>query len=276
VPAGESSADQPTSETVAAARADTVDPAGSDPPLELDAEAELRELRQVDDEPSDPVHEQVNVSDNEPFKQPVPLGLAARAPANRYANLSPWQCRKELSRRRLPVKRYRNAKGIAVPLRLTEALDGVRFNDGGQRSPFSMLDCRLALLLDDFADVLSAHGVSAVRVDNYYRRNARLPGSRKRSQHAHGLAIDITEFTLEDGRKLNVEELWGSAIGEHPCGATATLSNPSAESLLLRNLVCNVARAGLFHHILTPCHDRAHKNHLHLDIKRGTKTTMIR
>jgi hypothetical protein len=115
-----------------------------------------------------------------------------------------------------------------------------------------------------------------VRVDNYYRRSAHLPGSKRRSQHAHGLAIDVTEFTLQDGRSLNVEELWGSAIGEQPCGPSAILTDPRPEALLLRNLVCNLARAGLFHHILTPCHDRAHRNHLHLDIKRGSKTTMIR
>lgn len=37
-------------------------------------------------------------------------------------------------------------------------------------------------------------------------------------------------------------------------------------------LVCELARGGLFHTVLTPDHDRAHYNHLHLDLKEGQRS----
>jgi hypothetical protein len=40
-------------------------------------------------------------------------------------------------------------------------------------------------------------------------------------------------------------------------------------------VICDVARSGLFHHILTPNHDAAHKNHFHLDIARGARQRII-
>ena len=39
--------------------------------------------------------------------------------------------------------------------------------------------------------------------------------------------------------------------------------------------VCAVAREGIFHYLLTPNFNVAHRNHLHLDIKRGLKEWTI-
>jgi hypothetical protein len=194
----------------------------------------------------------------------------------RYANLAPWQCRKELTRRKLPFKRLGPTRGIATAVLLNGPLNGVEFITAGKRSPFSRLDCRLALVLDDFTRSLAQAGVKSVRVDNFYRLGARLPGSRRRSQHGYGLAMDVTEFTLVSGAELDIEDAWGSAIGNVPCGPDAPLDPAHPEALTLRNLVCAFAGQGFFHHILTPCHDLAHRNHLHLDIKRGGIQTMIR
>jgi hypothetical protein len=138
-----------------------------------------------------------------------------------------------------------------------------------------MLDCRLALTLDDLAAVLAEQGVVKVRIDNFYRSGARLSGRRNKSQHGYGLAIDLVSFTLADGTTLDVEQDWGSGIGVAACRADAQLQAPTERSVTLRNLTCVIARAGLFHHILTPGHDHAHRNHLHLDIKRGEKTLLI-
>jgi hypothetical protein len=43
----------------------------------------------------------------------------------------------------------------------------------------------------------------------------------------------------------------------------------------LRNIVCAAARAGLFHHVLTPNYDAAHRDHLHLDIKRDARSVVV-
>jgi hypothetical protein len=210
---------------------------------------------------------------NEPLSGP---GLPREAPAVRNANLSPAQCRAETRRRKLPVRAVGgDARGIAVPLRLDGPLRGVRFVAPGRRSPYGLLDCRLALTLDDLAEVLAAHGVVEVRVDNMYRPRAHLPGSRKRSQHAYGLAADITQMKLADGRTLVVERDFQGARGEPVCGPESRLVQPTPEAIALRNVLCAAAGQGLFHHILTPGYDEAHRDHLHLDIKRDEKRRSV-
>jgi hypothetical protein len=121
---------------------------------------------------------------------------------------------------------------------------------------------------------LKRHDVVEVGVDNMYRPHAHLPGKKKPSQHSYGLAIDMTRLKLADGRELVVERDFQGALGEPVCGADA---RPELESdaLRLRDLICDVARSGSFHHILTPNHDVAHRNHFHLDIARGARQRMI-
>lgn len=191
----------------------------------------------------------------------------------KYANLSPGQCRTQLQKERLPHRRvYGGASGIATPLRIDGPLHEVGFRTAGPKSKFSLLDCRLLLTLDELAAILAKHGVSEIQVDNLYRPHAHLPGKKRgRSQHAYGLAMDVTAFTLKDGRRLVVEDHFNGKLGEAVCGADAQLHDETPEALALRNLVCDIAQSGLFHNVLTPNHNTAHHNHLHLDIKRGAK-----
>jgi hypothetical protein len=211
------------------------------------------------------------------FQEPLPpRELARDAPAVRAANLSPSACLAELRKRNLPFVRDTSAApGVAVPVRISGPLRGVRFVAPGKKSVYGKLDCRLALALDDFVTVLERHGVVAVRVDNLYRPKARLPGRRTSSQHRYGLAADITAFELADGGVLSIETEWRSPIGSVPCGPEAKLDEPAAPAIALRNLVCDVARSGTFHHLLTPSYNAAHRDHVHFDIKRGEKRWII-
>ena len=197
------------------------------------------------------------------------------SPASRYASFSSATCRAELRKRKLSTKAAGSASGVGAPLRFAGPFQGVKFVTPS--SKYGVLDCRLALALDDMAKVLAPHGVVEVHVDNFYRPHARLPGRKnKASQHAYGLAIDILSLKLADGRKLSVEETWHGERGRPPCGPDATITEPSEEATLLRSLVCEVARGGIFHHLLTPSYDEAHKNHLHFDIKRGARELLVR
>jgi hypothetical protein len=169
---------------------------------------------------------------------------------------------------------------VAVPLRLTAPLNGVSFVAPGKRSVYGILDCRLALILDDASRVLRAHDVAAVLVDNMYRPRARLPRQAKKrrpkSQHAYGLAIDILGLKLSDGRTLNVEGDWHGVIGAAPCGPDARVASPSEAAVTLRNALCALAREGLFNHVLTPNYDEAHGDHFHLDVKRNARERIVR
>ncbi|MEZ4374970.1 MAG: extensin family protein [Polyangiaceae bacterium] len=220
----------------------------------------------------------------EPFMQPLEprRALAATSFARRFANLSPGQCMKQLRAAKLPVKHWGGpAKGIANPHKLDGALAGVKFVFPGGKSPFGVLDCRLVLALNEFARVLAAHSVVRVQLDNMYRPHSRLPRHhrgkpRNPSQHSYGLAADITRFWLADGSVLSVEDDWHGELGAPACGPDAVLNEPDADSIRLRNLVCAVAREGIFNHMLTPGFNAAHRNHFHFDIKRDADYQALR
>ncbi|HLV65122.1 MAG TPA: extensin family protein [Polyangiaceae bacterium] len=186
------------------------------------------------------------------------------------------QCRKELRARRLPAEPTKPHSGIATPLRLTGPLRGVRFISPGKRSVYGVLDCRLVLALDELSRVLAELDVVEVYIDNLYRPRARLPGKKARSQHAYGLAADIMGFKLADGRVLDIERDFHGTIGVPPCGPKSPPVELPSEGVLLREIVCRVAREGVFHHLLTPNFNRAHRNHLHVDIKRDARGYLLR
>jgi hypothetical protein len=203
--------------------------------------------------------------------------LRAKSAARRYGNMSPGACAKELRTLNGMFKRVGAQKGVATPTRVIGPIEEIRFRVPGEKSKFGVLDCRLALTLVEFARFLKERGVTEVVVDNFYRVNARLPGKRtKRSQHAYGLAIDLRAFHLADGSRWDVEQDWGASTDTEPCGPLATLVSPTQHTAGLRNLVCELFEEQLFSHHLTPSHDAAHRNHLHLDIARDAKSVMIR
>src|SRR5690606_29541791 len=129
--------------------------------------------------------------------------------------------------------------------------------------------------------VLALHGVVRVQLDNMYRPRSKLPAARRGkrrapSQHAHGLAADITRFWLKDGGVLRVADDWQGGLGEPACGPDVKLHDPTASAIRLHNLVCAVAAEGIFTHMLTPGFNAAHRDHFHFDIKRGADYQALR
>jgi hypothetical protein len=211
---------------------------------------------------------------DQPFQTPLPANRSARkSVASRFASLTPGQCRAELRKRKIGSRPPGFATpNVATPMRLKGALRGVQFIAPGPRSVFGILDCRLALVLDELASLLAEHDVSAVHVDSMYRPRARMGGSRKPSQHSHGLAVDIIAFTFSDGRTLTIKDDWHGALSTKVCGPGTQPVDPTPEALTLWNLVCAIAKKGLFHHMLTPNFNKEHEDHLHFDIKRDGET----
>ena len=231
-----------------------------------------------------------------PFQQPIPgLDVLLKGPASKYGNLSPAECR-----RRLAATSGHDAfmsvgpsNGIAAPERVIGPISGVQFLVPPKKSPFGILDCRQALLWLELAPILVAHGVVSVQIDNFYRNRASVRPGRK-SQHAYALAADVTALTfgpLQDqatsktgaavpdgsGRTVVEDDFLGQ-LGQPVCGPGARIIprpesdlDQAARATRLRNLVCELARLGAFHHILTPNYNQAHRNHLHLDLQRDNK-----
>ena len=212
------------------------------------------------------------------FLEPLgPLLLEATAPAMLVANLLPSACRQELADLAPAVKvERRGYPHVAFPVRIVGSLRGVRIRTAAAPSKYGVLDCRLALAFDAMATILAEHQVAEMRVGTIYRPGARIRGGRTRSQHAYGLAADVVALVRTDGRVVPVEGSWGAEIGQDPCGPSALMRDAREEVLFMRNAICALARGGAFHHILTPSSDRAHHNHIHLDIQRDARNRWIR
>ncbi len=208
------------------------------------------------------------------YRTPMPTtSRGRRAPAFIHANLSPQQCRKRLQSLAASFRgERRSVRGIATPLRVSRELSGVHWKVPPRSSSFGLLDCRLALSLQVASEALVPYGVTEVWIDNFYRKNARVAGKHKRSQHRYGLAADITGFRLANGQVLRIAEDFGAIDRDHAtCGADAPDKLATTQAKQLRDIVCAIARSGAFHHILTPNYNAAHKSHLHLDIERGNQ-----
>ena len=190
----------------------------------------------------------------------------------RYGALSNEECEAEVQSRGLPFA-PEPTRGVRGAGRITGPIRGITYHtrqsaERRAKSPWEIADCRLVLALDDLAEVLAAHDVVAVRHYSMYRVKAQ-------GQHHAGLAIDPAIFTLRDGTKLDVLDDWHGRIGAKTCGPEAGPRKRTEKALQLRAILCDIAAKRLFNVILTPNHDRAHKNHFHLDITPGAKWFIV-
>jgi hypothetical protein len=116
-----------------------------------------------------------------------------------------------------------------------------------------ILDCRFAVTLLHVAPVLRELGVSALHYSGAYVY--RMSQKGRLSLHAHGLAIDIHEVTI-DTQQLSVKRAFVKGLGD------------ACESNLppLNRVACQLKRTGAFRELLTPDYDANHHDHLHLAI----------
>lgn len=182
------------------------------------------------------------------------------------AALSPRECRRLLTRSGVQFESVsdRAAANIAEPVSLLSPLGGVSFGPKNGNATHGMLDCRLALALLAWAPSLQSSGVIKVEHYSTYRPGAKVRASRKTSGHARAMAIDAARFHLRDGTVLAVDSDWDQRErGGDPC---LERRREADKGKLLRRLVCDAVEQGLFQVVITPHHDRAHQDHVHLEL----------
>lgn len=205
------------------------------------------------------------------------LPASATPPAVRYAALDRAACEAELTRRGASFERVESARGVVAPLRLRGPLSGVTFRSAlpatqRKTAVIEIVDCRLALAMDDLAKVLARHDVVEVVHMSMYRpasKRVTLKGPGRR--HTGALAIDVGTLVTKDGRTLDVLKDFHGGIGQKPCGPKAP-GNPSE----LRAIYCEIADAGLFNVMLSPDYNWAHRNHFHLEVTANVRWTLVR
>jgi hypothetical protein len=205
---------------------------------------------------------------------------AGEPPAIRYAAMSRDDCEAELVRRNIAFERE-TAKGVLAPVRLKGPLRGVEFRTnlkGDQRdtTPWEIADCRLVLAMDDFAAILVEHQIAEVRHYSMYRvPPKRWADDKIGSRHNGALALDAARFIRRDGSHLDVLDDFKGRRGSKTCGPKARQVKDAA-AIELREIVCAAVDQQLFNVVLTPDFNRAHRNHLHLEVTAGVKWFMVR
>ena len=194
-----------------------------------------------------------------------------RLRAFRHAAQGRATCMAELKLRKVPHKKGPPVPTIDAPIRLTGPLRGVHYENAHptSRDPKGpVMDCRLALSLDDAAVVVRDAGFTRVRYNSIHRgRWARIPGQR----HAAGVAIDVVELVKADGSVFSVKrDFAGAGIGSKTCGPDAPPA-PKGKARVLRKFICALDESRAFNLILTPHYDRRHDDHFHLEVRRKIK-----
>jgi hypothetical protein len=165
-------------------------------------------------------------------------------------------------------------EGVKAPVRLTGALAGVTYGHVGRSATHELVDCRLAVALLRWAPALRAAGVRHVAHMSAFRPGARVNNSARPSGHATALAMDAARFERDDGTVLDVFEDWtDKARGASPCDAREDEPEPQA---VLRDLVCAAVTEDLFQVVITPHHNQAHHNHVHLEVVPDVDWSYIR
>lgn len=192
------------------------------------------------------------------------------------AGLSFRECRRLLERSSVSYEAVPDdaAPHVYEPVYLLSPLSGVSFGPSHNASEHGMVDCRLAVALLAWAPILQNAGVVRVEHFSTYRRGARVARSSRTSGHARALAIDAARFHLEDGRVLDIDADWDQRErGGDPCKEGR---REDQAGRLLRSVVCGAVERGLFQVVITPHHDRAHQNHVHLELVPDVDWTYVR
>ncbi len=163
-------------------------------------------------------------------------------------------------------------RGIADPVWVQPLVRGVRYRYVESSEPSRMLaDCQLAVRLAEVADLVKGYGLDEVvhiGIYNYRCIGGGTPETRPGctlSQHAFAQAIDLHAFRrVSDGTEYNVETDWVVTSGDTCPG------RPSGEAdRILHEIACTLWSDRIFHIVLTPNYNSAHRSHFHVDLTEG-------
>jgi hypothetical protein len=130
-----------------------------------------------------------------------------QSPAYRYANMTNEEAFAELDQRGVRYTREDDVPGVRAPIRLAGPLHGVTFHSSlpeeqWATTVFEILDARLALTLDDFAELLARHDIDEVVHFTMYRPNVPRP-----DPHAHAATPAVKRRGKPGGEEPRLEKV---------------------------------------------------------------------
>jgi hypothetical protein len=184
------------------------------------------------------------------------------------ARVHAGDCFAELDARHVAYK-HASRPGIQLGVELTGTVGGIAVTSEDQ--PL-VIDCSLAVSLDEAGKYLQALGVDKATFSSAYsRRNVR--GTNHASKHSFGLAIDVHTFAGPEVGSLRVDRDFEQGLGDEVDCVGAPLTQGGA---VLKILQCQLVRSGLFYLVLSPDYDDAHHDHYHLEVKPWSQRAALR
>lgn len=203
-----------------------------------------------------------------------PAAFAAPSVPSRAAVVNPAppptaaSCLAELDARRIGYT-VTTRKGIANAVEITSPLGGITYASDGQTL---VLDCSLAISLDEAGSYLTALGFTQAYFSGAYsRRNVR--GTNRPSKHSFGLAIDVHRYTGAQLGTVRVDRDFEQGLGDQLDCIGLPLTEAGAA---LKIAQCQFVNSGLFSLVLSPDYDDAHYDHFHLEVLPWEKRDALR
>jgi hypothetical protein len=179
---------------------------------------------------------------------------------------------------------------VLAPVRIPSGVGGVLFRTelpaaDRAHAPHDVFDCRVVLSIADWAPRLEGRGITEVILFSAWRPPPKTwPAGREATRHPGALAIDVKRMVRKPDPStgasrpdLDVDRDWDPKLGAPICGPDAPPPSPAtAEAKELREIACELDGARLFTVMLTPHYDRAHDNHLHLEVTPGVTWRLTR
>ncbi len=167
-------------------------------------------------------------------------------------------CLRTLDRAGVAVERAADApSAVAQPVRIAGPVEGVAIRLAWSKDPahdiHAIFDCRLVVALRPVAALVAAAGYDTLEYVSATRR-----GGRPKSLHRKGLAVDLVAVR-RGGLRANVAATYHR-------GTVPRCRRGRRPRDVFGAVVCRAWRGRWFHTILGPDHDRAHRDHLHLDL----------
>ncbi|HVU53006.1 MAG TPA: extensin family protein [Polyangia bacterium] len=160
-------------------------------------------------------------------------------------------------------------KGVRTPIRLAGANLGplrLVLLDRRAGGVMPVMDCELGRALLDAAAVFTNEGIRDLFFSGIYEYRPRRR-SKKLSEHAHGLAIDVHQFGTADGRIFDVQRDFEQGVGDWDArDQVACVGSPEhPEARVLREVACALRASSAFREIITGDDNSDHDNHFHIE-----------
>jgi hypothetical protein len=157
--------------------------------------------------------------------------------------------------------------GVVDPVRVSFPINGVNFRYASYTAAVNPLtmDCRLAVAIYHLTRELRTRWdvTDLVHLGVYNYRP--IAGTMTLSQHSYATALDISNLRTSNGTTHSVLNDF-VANGRPTCPPRAS----NARDLLLKQVACWMNESRVFHIVLTPNYNAAHRDHFHVDLTAGS------